>query len=109
MKNLIKMNKKLIFIISIIFFVASCNTMDSVKRGLTGEKRKSMDEFLVKKKDPLVLPPDYENLPTPENRTEAAEEASEFEKSLKSTIEIDENSSTSSSTENSILRKIKSK
>ena len=104
------MLKKIIQAVILTFFVTSCaDTFSSVKRGLTGAKSDSADEFLVKKKDPLILPPDYENLPTPENRTEAAEEASEFEKSLKSTIEIDENSSTSSSTENSILRKIKSK
>ena len=109
MKNFIKMNKKLIFIIPIIFFATSCNSLDSVKRGLTGEKSKSMDEFLVKKKDPLILPPDYANLPTPVDGARALEEISKFEKSLKSTIEIEETSSISSSTENSILRKIKSK
>lgn len=85
--------------------------MDSIKRGLTGEKSKSMDEFLVKKKDPLVLPPDYENLPAPGESVEVADETSNFEKSLESSIEIEENSSSSqpTSTENSILRKIKSK
>jgi len=105
------MYKKIVFIISIIFFTSSCNTMDSIKRGLTGEKSKSMDEFLVKKKDPLVLPPDYENLPAPGESVEVADETSNFEKSLESSIEIEENSSSSqpTSTENSILRKIKSK
>ena len=102
-------HKKIILIL-LILSVSSCGgTMDSVKRGLTGEKSKSMDEFLVKKKDPLVLPPDYANLPTPVDRARALEEISKFEKSLKSTIEIEETSSISSSTENSILRKIKSK
>jgi hypothetical protein len=36
--------------------------MSSVKRGLTGEKRASTDEFLIKKKDALIMPPDYKNL-----------------------------------------------
>jgi len=58
------MHKKIIYILSIIFFVTSCETMSSVKRGLTGEKTASTDEFLIKKKDPLIMPPDYENLPT---------------------------------------------
>ena len=40
--------------------------MDSIKRGLTGQKKASTDEFLVEKKDPLVLPPQFEQLPTPE-------------------------------------------
>ena len=68
------MRKKVIYILSIIFFVTSCNTMDSVKRGLTGEKRASNDEFFIKKKDPLILPPDYENLPNPDERAAAMEE-----------------------------------
>ena len=78
-----------------------------VKRGLTGEKMISTDEFLIKKKDPLIMPPDYENLPTPDERIAAMEEISDFEKSLE--ISIEDNSSTSSSTESSILKQIQSK
>ena len=101
------MHKKIIYILSIIFFITSCETMDSVKRGITGEKRVSTDEFFIEKKDPLILPPDYENLPIPDERIVAMEEISSFEKSLETSIE--ENSSTSSSIEDSILKKIQSK
>ena len=101
------MHKKIIYILSIIFFVTSCETMSSVKRGLTGEKRASTDEFLIEKKDALIMPPDYENLPTPEEKSAAAEEISIFEKNLE--ISIEDNSSTSSSVEDSILKKIQSK
>ena len=97
------MNKKIIYILSIIFLITSCETMGSVKRGLTGEKQESTDEFMIKKKDPLIMPPDYENLPTPEERVAAREEISNFEKSLGTSIE--DNSPTSSSTEESILKK----
>ncbi len=90
-----------------ICFVTSCQTLGSVKRGLTGEKVVSTDEFLIKKKDPLVMPPDYENLPTPDERIAAKEEISDFEKSLG--ISIEDNSSTSSSAESSILKQIRSK
>ena len=49
--------------------ITSCaNTWDSVKRGLTGKKQTSTDEFLVEKKDPLVLPPNFEDLPIPQKR-----------------------------------------
>jgi len=65
------MHKKIIYIMSIIFFVTSCETMGSVKRGLTGEKKTSTDEFLIEKKDALIMPPDHENLPTPEERIAA--------------------------------------
>ena len=101
------MYKKIVYILFIICFVTSCQTLGDVKRGLTGEKVVSTDEFLIKKKDPLVMPPDYENLPTPDERIAAREEISEFEKSLE--ISIEDNSSISSSAESSILKKIQSK
>ena len=101
------MYKKIIYILSIIFFVSSCETADTIKRGLTGEKRESTDEFFIKKKNPLILPPDYENLPSPDDRAIVMDEISNFEKSLEASVE--ENSSTSSPTEFSILKKIQSK
>ena len=100
------MYKKIIYIISIIFLITSCETMSSVKRGLTGEKKLSTDEFMIEKKDPLIMPPDYENLPTPEERVAAKDEISTFEKSLGTSIE--DNSPSSSSTEGFILKKIQS-
>ena len=100
------MHKKIIYIISIIFLITSCETMSSVKRGLTGEKKLSTDEFMIEKKDPLFMPPDYENLPTPEERVAAKDEISTFEKSLGTSIE--DNSPSSSSTEGFILKKIQS-
>ena len=102
------MLKKIIYILVLIFFVTSCaETFSSIKRGITGAKANSADEFLVKKKDPLILPPDYENLPTPDERSAAIEEFSIFEENLEISIEND--SSTSSSVEDSILKKIRSR
>ena len=101
------MDKKIIYILSLIFFITSCESLGEVKRGLTGEKRKSTDEFLIQQKDPLILPPDYEHLPSPDERIAAGEEISTFEKKLGTSIE--ETSPTSSSTENSILKKIRSR
>ena len=75
------LKKKIIFYLSIFLLVASCGSWDSVKRGLTGAKKESADEFLVKKKDPLTLPPDFENLPSPED-AEITKEAASFEKKL---------------------------
>ena len=103
------MYKKLIYIITLTVFIASCGggSFDDVKRGITGAKKKSTDEFLVKKKDPLILPPDYENLPTPDDRNIAFEEISSFQKTLGDSIEDD--SQTSGSAEQSILTKIRKK
>ena len=101
------MHKKIIYILFLLIFIASCGTFDSVKRGLTGEKRQSSDEFLIKKKDPLILPPDFEDLPTPDELSTETAEISDFEKNLE--ISIEDNSSTAGSVEDSILKKIQSK
>ena len=101
------MFKKITYILLFIFLASCADTFDSVKRGLTGEKKSSADEFLVKKKDPLILPPDYENLPAPGEGDINLENNSLFEE----IIESDENkdSSGSKTVESSILKKIQSK
>ena len=104
------MFKKIILLLSLILLVTSCGgTWGSVKRGLTGQKQNSSDEFLVRKKDPLILPPDFESLPTPSDREEAMEEISTFEEKLKKTSSNESTSSEANSTEQSILQKIKNK
>ena len=56
---------KFILIISIsAIFLYSCG---SVKDGLTDNKRTNADEFLVEKKNPLVKPPKFGELPKPES------------------------------------------
>ena len=102
------MFKKITYIIFLFAFLTSCGgTFDSVKRGLTGAKKSSADEFLVKKKDPLILPPDYENLPNPDERDLNLEEESIFQDTLES--EEDSGSASQKSVETSILKKIQSK
>ena len=101
------MFRKIIYIFLLFLFTGSCaDTFSSVKRGLTGAKKNSADEFLVEKKDPLILPPDFENLPIPDERIADIEEDSIFEKTLEDSTE--DNSSASDSVENSILKKIQS-
>ena len=93
------MYKKLNYIFLILLFLLpSCgDTMSSLKRGLTGEKQKSSEEFLVRKKDPLILPPDYENLPLPQKREEIVQDQSTFKNLiLKENSTSTENSSTNS-------------
>ena len=99
------MYKRIIYILLFVFLTSCANTFDSVKRGLTGAKKSSADEFLVKKKDPLILPPDYENLPSPDEGNLVLEEDSIFQ----DTLDSGEISSSSKSAESSILKKIQSK
>ena len=105
------MFRKIIYLSSILFLITACaDTWSSVKRGLTGQKQNSTDEFLVEKKDPLVLPPNFEDLPVPSDSAieEEETEISSFEKTLSTTTDdgSDEGSS-SSTTEESILNKIR--
>ena len=96
------------YIFLLFLFTGSCaDSFSSVKRGLTGTKKNSADEFLVEKKDPLILPPDFENLPIPDEEIADIEKDSIFEKTLEDLTE--DNSSASDSVENSILKKIQSK
>ena len=102
------MLKKNIYIIILVLLVTSCaDTFNSVKRGLTGAKGDAADEFLVKKKDPLILPPDFENLPTPNEKIDIKDAVSDFEKNLE--ISDESNSSILSPVENSILKKIRTR
>ena len=61
------MQKILNKIIIIFFFLitACAENWEDIKKGLGGEKRTSTDEFLVRKKEPLVMPPKWKNLPEP--------------------------------------------
>ena len=86
------------------FLITSC---ESIREGISGSKNLSTDEFLVKKKDPLVLPPDFENLPNPSERQVSAEEMTSFEKKLKKQTISESSSATENSVEESILNQIK--
>ncbi len=95
---------KIVFFMMLSFLITSC---ESVREGLTGSKNQSTDEFLVKKKDPLVLPPDFENLPNPTERQVSVEEMTSFEKTLKKQTISESSSATENSVEESILNQIK--
>ncbi len=97
------MFKKIIFTLVLFLFISSCETMTSVKRGLTGEKVRSTDEFFIKKKDPLILQPNYESLPRPSD-IEEVEEALSIKKKY-----FENSSSDINSNERSILDQIKNK
>jgi len=108
------MNKKInIFLLLLIFLLESCGTWGEVKKGLTGQKTSSTDEFLVEKKDPLIKPPNFEELPVPGYNTSnvvSSGDDTEFQslESLKSEQESYEAAETGS-TESNILKRIKEK
>ena len=58
----IKNLKFFILLNLIILILTSCGT---VREGFTNQKKNNTDEFLVEKKSPLVMPPDFNELPIP--------------------------------------------
>ena len=53
--------KKILVFLSLVILLSGCNTL---KKGFQPDKR-SGEEFLVEKKSPLVMPPDFDELPIP--------------------------------------------
>ena len=91
-----------------ILLLASCNT---VNNALINPKKNSTDEFLVEKKSPLVMPPDYNELPIPnENNEQKDKNDSEFKTLISKKgqdAEADNNQDNNKNIEELILDKIK--
>ena len=99
----------------IILILVTLNGCQSVKDGLTGQKKNNTDEFLIQKKNPLAQPPDFNKLPEPYNINKVEEiregniDFSGILTEKKNKTKITTNSQKSNiSLEKSILEKIKS-
>ena len=98
----------------ILLFLNSCGT---IAEGLGGSKKKGSDEFLVKKKSPLVLPPSFGELPEPRKEPEKniisdKKDTLDIENLINqssSTNTSKKNDGTKNSIEQSILKKINEK
>tara|TARA_Y100001954_G_scaffold216798_1_gene248312 strand:- start:328 stop:645 length:318 start_codon:yes stop_codon:yes gene_type:complete len=99
---------KIFFILSLIFFISSCG---AVKKGFSNQKKNNSDEFLVEKKAPLVMPPNFNELPIPQS----GENQSNFKESDFKKLIVEENNKSDSNSKNiknknfetSIIEKIK--
>ena len=96
-----KKNNYPIFLLVFLFLLPGCQ---DVKKGFSGKNIDQGEEFLVIKKNPLVVPPDFEKMPLPKNEIDKTnsikvenDQVSEFEKLLKIK---DENINVSNSNEN---------
>ena len=100
---------KTIILLHLALFLFSCGT---VKEGFKNQKKENSDEFLVEKKSPLVMPPDYKDLPVPNANENQAEDSNN---NIKELITNEEDKSIGSKANNSdknfeksLLEKIKS-
>ena len=106
--------KTTVQVIFILIFVASCQ---SAKNVLTGKEAQSKgEEFLVEKKNPLVVPPDFDQLPVPnknkKNISQSEQIDEEIENLFKNSEESeasDSSTNTSQSAEEFVLKKINKK
>lgn len=97
--------KKITYILLLII-ISSCSSLNEAGKVIRNEKISTTDEFLVKKKDPLIMPPNYDEIPKPDTLKEKKLK----EKDVKSILKIpSQNKSLKSntSTEKLILDKIK--
>ena len=58
--------KKINLLLIVYFFLLSCGGLKDAGKVLRNEKIRTTDEFLVKKRNPLVLPPNFEEIPEPQ-------------------------------------------
>ena len=106
---MIKKKLNILTIIIITIFLYSCQ---SAKDAFQSKKRSDQsDEFLVQKKNPLVMPPDFEKLPTPGNQEFYQEEITDSS-DIKDLLKIKENNNQENNSdqptgiESTILKKI---
>ena len=102
--------KIIFFTIFVVCFFYSCST---VKKGFESQRKNSTDEFLVEKKQPLVMPPDFDKLPLPKkkqmtNQQDGTSQVKELISTNKNKSEsLNINDRSNQKTENFILDKIK--
>ena len=104
--------KKIFKLTTIIISILVLNSCGTVKEGFTSQKKNSIDEFLVEKKSPLVMPPDFNELPLPKQTNQVTENEEKIDiKSLltdnKDSIQDNQNTNQNTNFENSIIEKIK--
>ena len=104
----IKKNKfVLLTFFGLIFLLSSCGS-----EGLIGGKKNNTDEFLVQKKNPLILPPDYNDLPLPQDQKITGDQSTaNIDDEIKKLMESEEkdnvsnnNSAGDNSLEDSIIK-----
>ena len=92
-----------IFLIFVILI--AINGCGNFRDAVTGQKKITTDEFLIKKKDPLILPPDFDNLPIPKSK-----KTKDVNSSLEAAIGTNNsNSEPLSNLENMILKELRKK
>ncbi len=100
--------KKINLLFVAILLLNSCGSLKDAGKVLRNEKIRTTDEFLVKKRNPLVLPPNFEKIPEPGSISKIKEnEEEKIKKILKAPKADNLPKNKSSSIEESILNRIR--
>ena len=104
--------KKIFKLTTIIISILALNSCGTIREGFSSQKKNSIDEFLVEKKSPLVMPPDFNELPFPKDPNQISSKVEETDiKSLltdnKDSDLDNKNTNQNTNFENSIIEKIK--
>ena len=102
-----KVKLQIILFVLLLPFLTNCG--GAVRDALEGNKRSEQsDEFLVKKKNPLQMPPDMNKLPMPGDDLEVSSQSND--KEVKDLLKIkDDNNSEDSSSGSDLLNNMKKK
>ena len=100
--------KKLNLLLILFLLLISCGSLSEAKKVIKNEKVITTDEFLVKKRNPLVIPPNFEEVPIPGSEPKKIiNEEEKIKRILNAPINENNSTNKSSSVENSILKKIR--
>ena len=100
--------KTILLYFILITFLHSCGGASDAAKVLKNEKITNTDEFLVKKRDPLILPPEYNTLPEPNSDNKSKKtDANKINKILKIPDQPTSTVTGSSSVEESIMKNIR--
>ncbi len=105
--------RKIRLSILISILLIALQSCASIKEGFRSQKKNSTDEFLVEKKSPLVMPPEYNDLPIPKigedaDNIESKDSSSNIEKLITNNDAKTDNSlEKNENFENSIINQIK--
>ncbi len=104
--------KKIFKLTIIIISILVLNSCGTIREGFSSQKKNSIDEFLVEKKSPLVMPPNFNELPLPQQTNQATknEKITDIKSLLTDNKDTDlgnQNTNQNINFENSLLEKIK--
>ncbi len=100
--------KNINLLLILLMFLVSCAGLKEAGKVLRNEKTIATDEFLVKKKEPLIMPPNLDEVPEPLSpKRKKQNEENNIKQILKMPQSVNNKKNLNSSTEDSIIDRIR--